>query len=230
MFMKKIFTLCVGLLAALSMQAQSDFPVQFADKDGNLVADGSVLKLTEAEDDGFGSIMVPSHLFVKNTTSDNVQVGGIYSITTMSNGAFQTCFPANCIQKNAVGEYETESGPLMGNQLKDMMTEWLPVAEGTCVVTYQLVTYKQNAITRTWNKDKYGPTVTLNFAYGVSIDIQGDVNGDSQVGIGDIISVTNFMANGEQSGITLEQADVNSDGLVGIGDIITIANIMAGNE
>jgi hypothetical protein len=50
------------------------------------------------------------------------------------------------------------------------------------------------------------------------------------VGIGDIISVTNFMANGEQSGITLEQADVNSDGQVGIGDIITIANIMAGNE
>ena len=56
------------------------------------------------------------------------------------------------------------------------------------------------------------------------------MNGDGQVGIGDIISVTNFMANGEQSGVTFEQADVNGDGQVGIGDIITITNIMAGDN
>ena len=58
--------------------------------------------------------------------------------------------------------------------------------------------------------------------------IDGDVNGDGQVGIGDIISVTNFMADAEQSGVTLKQADVNGDGQVGIGDIISITNIMAG--
>ena len=63
-----------------------------------------------------------------------------------------------------------------------------------------------------------------------STSIKGDVNGDGQVGIGDIISVTNFMANGEQSGVTFEQADVNGDGQVGIGDIITITNIMAGDD
>ena len=60
--------------------------------------------------------------------------------------------------------------------------------------------------------------------------IKGDVNGDGQVGIGDIISVTNYMASGTESGFTLEQADVNSDGQVGIGDIISISNIMAGNS
>lgn len=63
-----------------------------------------------------------------------------------------------------------------------------------------------------------------------STSIKGDVNGDGQVGIGDIISVTNFMANGEQSGVTFENADVNGDGQVGIGDIITITNIMAGDN
>ena len=59
--------------------------------------------------------------------------------------------------------------------------------------------------------------------------VMGDVNGDGQVGIGDIISVTNFMA-GTSGEVTLEQADVNGDGEVGIGDIITITNIMAGVE
>ena len=49
------------------------------------------------------------------------------------------------------------------------------------------------------------------------------------MGIGDIIAVTNFMADSEQSGLTLELVDVNGDGLVGVGDIITITNIMAGN-
>ena len=64
---------------------------------------------------------------------------------------------------------------------------------------------------------------------GGSTSIKGDVNGDGQVGIGDIICVTNFMA-GTPGEITLEQADVNGDGEVGIGDIITITNIMAGVE
>ena len=62
---------------------------------------------------------------------------------------------------------------------------------------------------------------------GGSTSIKGDVNGDGQVGIGDIICVTNYMA-GHPGEITLEQADVNGDGEVGIGDIISITNIMAG--
>lgn len=57
----------------------------------------------------------------------------------------------------------------------------------------------------------------------------GDVNKDKQIGIGDIISVTNYMTNGESSDVTLDLADVNTDGEVGIGDIISITNIMTGN-
>ena len=59
----------------------------------------------------------------------------------------------------------------------------------------------------------------------VAISSKGDVNGDGQVGIGDLIAVSNFM--GGEGSVTFEQADVNGDGEVGIGDIISITNIMA---
>ena len=45
--MKKLFTLFWGLLSALSIQAQSDFPIQFADKDGNIIDNEATLVLTE---------------------------------------------------------------------------------------------------------------------------------------------------------------------------------------
>ena len=57
---------------------------------------------------------------------------------------------------------------------------------------------------------------------------QGDVNGDGEVGIGDIVTVANVMASNETDADVIRRADVNGDGKVGIGDIISITNIMAG--
>lgn len=166
--MKKFFTLCCGLFAALAIQAQNDFPLQFADKNGNVITDGTTLNITEAEDDGFGEILMPSGLYVKNTSNEEVQCAGSFEIKLMSNGAFQSCFPSNCMQASNVGSYTTQNGAIGAGDLKTMQTEWLPTAEGTCTVVYQLLTYKQNVITKKWNIDKYGPTVTLNFVYGTS--------------------------------------------------------------
>lgn len=168
--MKKIFTLCMGLMAALAVQAQDTFPIQFADAQGNIIADGTVLNLTEAEVDPFGdqNVQVPSGLYVLNMTASNVQVGGNYTIQTLDNGVFQTCFPANCVRQTVLGSYETESDKLGANELKSMQTEWLPQAEGKCVVVYQLQTYKQNTITKKWSLDAKGPSVTLNFSYGTT--------------------------------------------------------------
>jgi hypothetical protein len=163
--MKKFFTLFAGLVVALAVQAQSDFPLQFADKDGNIIADGSILNLTTAEKDDFDAIQMTSGLYVKNTTNADVQGGGVYTITSLSNGAFQTCFPTNCVSNNRTGSYETSNGTIAAGELKNMQTEWLPVDNGTCIVTYQLVTYKQNVITKQWQKDKTGPAITLNFTY-----------------------------------------------------------------
>ena len=56
----------------------------------------------------------------------------------------------------------------------------------------------------------------------------GDVNGDGEVGIGDIVSITNVMAGIGVNDALQKAADVNGDGEVGIGDIVAITNIMAG--
>lgn len=65
--------------------------------------------------------------------------------------------------------------------------------------------------------------MTLN----LSTTVTGDVNGDSQVGIADIVAVTSYMA-GNSSNISLIAADVNGDGQVGIADIVALTDIMAG--
>lgn len=64
---------------------------------------------------------------------------------------------------------------------------------------------------------------TLN----LSSTVRGDVNGDGQVGIADIVAVTGYMA-GTNSNVSLAAADVNGDGQVGIADIVAITDIMAG--
>ena len=140
--MKKVFTLCLGLMSMLALHAQSNFPIQFADKDGNIIADGTTLTITDYEEDEYTG--------------------------AMSNGAFQSCFPVNCMQASAVGDYTTSDGALAAGALKSMQTEWLPAAEGSCSVTYQLVTYKKNPITQKWTKDQEGPAVTLNFNYSTT--------------------------------------------------------------
>ena len=60
--------------------------------------------------------------------------------------------------------------------------------------------------------------------------LKGDVNNDGQVGIGDIVAITNFMAGLAGDGSPVANADVNGDGEVGIGDIVAITNIMAGQQ
>jgi surface protein len=64
--------------------------------------------------------------------------------------------------------------------------------------------------------------------YFTAAFLKGDVNNDGQVGIGDIVAITNVMAGIETDTGTVSRADVNGDNQVGIGDIVAITNIMAG--
>ena len=57
---------------------------------------------------------------------------------------------------------------------------------------------------------------------------RGDVNGDGEVNVGDLVSVSNYMA-GDGS-VSKEAADVNEDGEVNVGDMVVISNIMSGHE
>ena len=190
--MKKLLTLFWGLLTVLGLQAQSEFPVQYADKDGNIIENGTTLVLTEYVTDAFGSIEMPTNLYVKNMTSESVQIGGIYTVETLDNGHFQTCFPENCVAQEQTGTYETKNGALGAEELKNMQTEWIPSENGRCVVTYQLVTYEQNGLTKEWSIDRHGPTITLDFTL--------DMTGISAAGTASkVVSVTYFDLTGQKT-------------------------------
>lgn len=162
--MKQIFTLIIAAFAALTVKAQSDFALQFADADGNIIADGTTLTLTKFVDDGFG-VLIPTGLYVKNQSESAVQGGGAYEVNRLDNGAFQTCFPQNCVSQSRTGSYETANGEIKAGELKNMQTEWLPDEAGQAQVNYQLATFKQTTLTKKWKVDKYGPKIMLNFSY-----------------------------------------------------------------
>ena len=138
-------------------------------------------------------------------TSINIPAG----VTTIGYGAFQSCSGLTSITSLIREPFEVMS--IVSDDTYSTATLYVPA--GT------IDAYKATA---DWNKFEkiveIGGTV-----------LKGDVNEDGEVGIGDIVAITNFMA-GNAGGMTLEQADVNGDGEVGIGDIVAITNIMAGTE
>ena len=73
-----------------------------------------------------------------------------------------------------------------------------------------------------------GKTEMSTIEFLVGGGLRGDVNLDGQVGIGDIVAITNVMAGITTDAAIVARADVNGDGQVGIGDIVDITNIMAG--
>ena len=169
--MKILYTFLMAFGMIMSANAQDTaFPLQFADSEGNMIADGTVLDITRYEDDGFG-VMMPSGVFVRNTTDADVYAGGIYIISRMDNGVFQTCFPQNCEIKETTGNYETVVGVVSAGSLHNMQTEWLPEAEGSCLVGYQLVTYRRLLGGNSYKQNEMGPAVGLHFTYDpASID------------------------------------------------------------
>ena len=82
-----------------------------------------------------------------------------------------------------------------------------------------------------------GKTVVGNRAYAASdivsiaykdetMPVEGDVNGDTQVNVGDIMAIINYMVG--QANMGVDVADVNGDGNVNVGDVMSVINIMAG--
>lgn len=163
----KILTIFLSLPLALSAAAQAtDTSVQFADKNGNIIADGSTLNLTEYESDYFGDIFVPSGLFIKNITDSSVRVTINYTIISMSSSSqFQICFSQTCVVQSHVGTFVSDQDDIAAGALQDMQAEWIPREMDSCIVSMSIVTYKQNAITKAWEKKGDGPTVLLKYYY-----------------------------------------------------------------
>lgn len=170
--MKKTITLLVCLFAGLAVQAQSDFPLQFIDQDGQVIPDGTWLDITDYEEDEFfGDILMPVKVWVKNVSGSAVYGGASYTIQNISNGWFQTCFPSVCMRQNAKGSYATQTDNFIPGVPRDIQTEWMPDREGVCFVTYQLKTFRKMGTN--YMPDGDGPMITLNFYYGDVTGISG---------------------------------------------------------
>ena len=86
-----------------------------------------------------------------------------------------------------------------------------------------------NGTTVTYTYDAVGNRTSKKTTY-VPPSKTGDVNGDGEVGIADIVAVTNVMAGTTTDEAVRNRADINGDNSVGIADIVAITNIMAGGN
>lgn len=137
--MKKTLLTMVFALVGACAWAQNN--LIFVDKNGNEVSNGSQVTVTEFEEDEFtGSIMMRSGLYVKYVGSANGTLAGmIVDIKSMDSGQLQHCFPGNCRIIDSVGEVDIDGadGITPANN-KSIFSEWMPEAEGKCVVEYTL--------------------------------------------------------------------------------------------
>ena len=56
----------------------------------------------------------------------------------------------------------------------------------------------------------------------------GDVNGDGEVNVSDVVALANFAMGEIPEGFIKEAADLNNDGEVNIGDVVQLANNVMG--
>lgn len=172
--MKKLFTLCVSLLllgtAALAQTVDETF--QFVDAEGNEVTDGTVITVTEMNEEG--QMVVP--LYVKNVSGEKAAVSMYETIDQMPGGVWQTCAFGNCMQLSETGY--SPKNVVDADYNASIQTEWKPEAGQYAtweaklqIHVFNIVTQtKFGVTTETVGKEiiGYGPTVTVRFEYAES--------------------------------------------------------------
>lgn len=131
--MKKIFTLCVALFAAVSMFAQETKGMfEFATADGTVVPSGSVITKSDVEDytdpeEGVDNIQISTGLFVKPIKTDlngeKLCVKLRVDVEEIDHGNIAFCLLGNCSRAIKKGTYESNGGFV--EQLDDLQTEWM---------------------------------------------------------------------------------------------------------
>jgi hypothetical protein len=160
--MKKLFTLLFIALGTMSANAQ----LQFVDKDGNVVPDGTTLNIEAvAMDDGFGGILIEANsgLSVKNTSDKTVGTSVDWQVEQLDNGAVQVCFPEACVSHNATGLYHTDKGTLEANETRALNSEWYPDTYGQAKVKYTLLAYDYSTLG--YNNVRDIAIVYINYTY-----------------------------------------------------------------
>ena len=132
--MKKIFTLCVALFAAVSMFAQETKGMfEFATADGTVVPSGSVITKSDVEDhtdpeDGVDNMQIPTGLWIKpvktELNGEKLCVKLRVDVEKIDHGSsINFCLLGNCSTAKREGTYESNGGFV--DKLDDLQTEWM---------------------------------------------------------------------------------------------------------
>ena len=170
--MKKLFTLIlVSMALAVTTHAeeQNDRTFQFVDANGNEVADGSVITVSELNAEG--QMVVP--LRVKNVSGQKAAASIYEEINEKPGGEWQTCAFGNC-QTMTQNGYSPKS-VVDADYEKSIQTEWIPEAGKYAEWTATLQVHVFNITTKKqFGRDVdavgdniigYGPKVTVRFRY-----------------------------------------------------------------
>lgn len=124
--MKKIFTLFVALFCTVAMFAQDTKGMfEFADKDGNVVPNGSTLTKTEVEKSGT-RLQINTGLFVKpvkpELNGEKLGVKMRVEVENLDHGTIQYCLLGSCMVASEKGTFYSPSDFV--KTLGDLATEW----------------------------------------------------------------------------------------------------------
>ena len=228
--MKRIITLLFGLtvMAMPLLSQECDETFLFLDEEYEIIENGATILRNTVEPYGDAGELIKANITVlDNGAGPNDVLVMHYSIKRIDNGDFQICFPSTCNTQSTVGDYMTAPGQLMEG-LQDIESEWLPTADGLCVVTLSIeVQTKTGGFPPRYEHKADGPTVTVKFLKGEMPPdeggtIPGDANGDGEVNVGDVNTIINAVLSGKGD----YNYDVNHDGEVNLSDINFVIDII----
>lgn len=179
-----IISLLLSLTAAAVSAQTADNTFRFADANGNPVADGSTVNVTEMTDDPFGgSSFISTGLSVENTTGAEAYLSAEVSVKQLPNGSFQVCFPQECIS-NVNSSFTTGNGDVAAGGLLPLNSEWIPAgpgAYGTGTISFKLrvMTRSGKFPNYRYSFKAYGPEVTVNCIYADPTGINGTTCSDA---------------------------------------------------
>lgn len=125
--MKKIFTLFVALFCSVAMFAQDTKGMfEFADKNGNVVPNGSTLTKTEVEKAGTG-LQINTGLFAKPVKPElnGKKLGAKLrvEVESIDHGTIRCCLLGNCSTASEKGTFYSTINFV--EKLDDLATEWV---------------------------------------------------------------------------------------------------------
>lgn len=188
--MKKIFTLFVALFCTVAMFAQGTKGMfEFADKNGNVVPNGSTLTKTEVEKSG-KRLQINTGLFVKPVKPElNGEKLGAklrVEVENLDHGTIQYCLLGSCSAASEKGTFNSTSDFV--KTLDDLATEWImgtdkegKALKGEATVKLTLVACKRVSLGLDefdieqfeWQEVGDCSSVTVKFVYDGTTAING---------------------------------------------------------